>query len=87
MYAHAAPADVFLVVEVSDATLTHDLGTKAKVYEGAGIQEYWVVDLDKNRLHVFTLEGGRYRKHVVEHGGASPRAFPDVRIDLDAVLL
>ncbi|MBV9488504.1 MAG: Uma2 family endonuclease [Verrucomicrobia bacterium] len=82
---HPKPADVFLVVEVADATLNRDLGSKAKLYEGAGIAEYWVVDLDKSRLHVFTREDDRYRKQTVEEGSASPKAFPDVTIDLDAL--
>jgi Uma2 family endonuclease len=36
---HVRPADVFLVVEVSQSTLGDDLGSKAKIYEGAKIPE------------------------------------------------
>lgn len=38
-------ASVALVVEVSDTTLDTDLGVKASLYAGAGICEYWVVDV------------------------------------------
>jgi Uma2 family endonuclease len=39
------PADLLLVVEVSDTTLRFDLTTKALLYARAGIREYWVVDI------------------------------------------
>lgn len=45
---------VALVVEVSDTTLSTDLGRKADLYARAGIPEYWVIDLDGERclLHM-----------------------------------
>ena len=39
------PGDIVLIVEVSDTTLDHDLGPKARLYARAGIQEYWVIDI------------------------------------------
>jgi Uma2 family endonuclease len=82
---HVQPADVFLVAEVARSTRRRDLVKKAKIYRSAQIPEYWVVDLKKNCLHVFTLEGDGYKEMLLERGSASPRAFPDVTIDLDAV--
>lgn len=41
---------VALVIEVSDSTLDYDLGTKADLYAAAGVPEYWVVDLNENRV-------------------------------------
>jgi len=38
------PAEVLLLIEVSDSTLRYDSGTKARVYASAGVREYWVVD-------------------------------------------
>jgi Uma2 family endonuclease len=46
------PADLRLVVEVSDSTLGFDLTTKAELYARAGIAEYWVVDVAARRLIV-----------------------------------
>ena len=51
--AHPGPADIHLIVEVADATLTTDLGAKRDLYAAAGIAEYWVVDLERDRIHVF----------------------------------
>ncbi|MEH3048446.1 Uma2 family endonuclease [Sphingomonas adhaesiva] len=40
-----------LVVEVSDATLSTDLGTKARLYAMHGVPEYWVVDVRAGVIH------------------------------------
>lgn len=44
------PADVFLLVEVSDSTLARDREVKAPLYAGHGIPEYWLVDLDAREV-------------------------------------
>jgi Uma2 family endonuclease len=46
------PADMRLSVEVADTTLWRDLNTKAVIYGGAGIPEYWVLDINGRRLFV-----------------------------------
>jgi Uma2 family endonuclease len=50
--ANPRPADLRLVVEVSDSTLGFDLTAKAELYARAGIVEYWVVDVAARRLIV-----------------------------------
>ena len=50
--ANPGPADVRLLVEISDTTLAFDLGTKARLYARAGIPEYWVVDVVGRRIVV-----------------------------------
>lgn len=46
------PADIRLLVEVADSTREYDLGPKAARYAAAGITEYWVLDIDRNRIVV-----------------------------------
>lgn len=41
---------VKLIIEVSDRTLKTDLGIKADLYANAGVPEYWVIDLNENRV-------------------------------------
>lgn len=41
---------VSLVIEVSDSTLETDLGRKADLYADAAVPEYWVVDLNEDRV-------------------------------------
>ena len=82
---HVRPADVFLVVEVSQTSLDHDLGFKANLYQRARIPEYWVVDLENDSLHVFRLAGERYETTIVREGRLSPQALPGVEIDVAAL--
>ena len=41
-----------LAVEISDSTLTNDLGRKAQLYARCGVPEYWVVDAERRCVHV-----------------------------------
>ena len=59
-----APADVALVVEVSDSTLAFDLGTKAGLYARAGIAEYWVLDINGRQLIVHREPAAVYKSVV-----------------------
>lgn len=49
---HPGPADLSLVVEVSDSTLRMDRVTKAALYARAGIREYWIMDIVNRQLLV-----------------------------------
>ncbi len=53
-----SPEDILLVVEVADSTLRRDLGAKAHRYARAGIVEYWVVDVEGQRVVVYRQPGG-----------------------------
>ena len=82
------PGDIALLVEVSDTTLDHDLGPKAKLYARAGIAEYWVVDIKGRRIHQHRLPQpeGYASLRVVESGEAlSPLARPDAALTLGIV--
>ena len=46
------PADVFLLIEVSDSTLARDRDVKAPLYAAHGIPEYWLVDLEAHHVLV-----------------------------------
>jgi Uma2 family endonuclease len=51
---HPGPQDVALVVEVAEATLERDRGSKKRVYGRAGIPVYWIVNLLDRRLEIYT---------------------------------
>jgi Uma2 family endonuclease len=42
---------VKLLIEVADSTLAQDMGLKAVLYAGAGVPEYWVVDVNGRVIH------------------------------------
>ncbi len=66
------PTTAVLVIEIADASLNHDLTTKAELYATAGIADYWVLDVDGRQLHVFRdpvplptgLGATAYRTHL-----------------------
>ena len=50
-----------LVVEVlSPSTAKKDKGYKKKIYEKAGIQEYWIVNLKEMSVEISILKEGKY---------------------------
>lgn len=51
--AHPGPAEVLLVVEVADSSLSTDR-VKARAYGAAGIPEYWLVNLPERCVEVHT---------------------------------
>jgi len=74
------PADLQLVVEVADTSLTFDLTVKAGLYARAGIVEYWVLDVPGRRLVVHRdPQEGKYRSIVAfsEDENVAPLAAPD----------
>jgi Uma2 family endonuclease len=82
---HPYPEDIFWVIEFSSTTLDKDLGIKKEIYEAAGIQEYWVVNLKALHLKVFRdlAPGGSYSTELtLTMGEIAPLAFPDVPLDV-----
>ena len=47
------PHTAALVIEVADSSLAFDTHDKASLYAAAGIADYWVIDVNDRRLHVF----------------------------------
>ncbi len=56
------PADIYLVVEVSDSTLAYDLKVKLPRYAHAGVPELWIIDVARDVIERFTDpdEAGHY---------------------------
>lgn len=78
-----------LAIEVSSpGSRHHDLVRKRAVYEEHGVEGFWFVDLDAERVEVRTLEGGGYGEPRPHRRGATVRstALPGFVVDVDAVL-
>jgi Uma2 family endonuclease len=80
---HPTPPDIYLVIEVADTSLRHDLARKAPLYVAGGIPEVWVVDLLDDLIHVTTPAGTRT---VGAGESLAPAAFPDVELEVAALL-
>jgi Uma2 family endonuclease len=77
--------DVLLLVEVSDISLAYDQSTKRALYARYGVEEYWVVDVQGERVFVYSEPAGESYARVVECTRAdivSPRAVPAVQIQV-----
>ncbi|PWU21100.1 MAG: Uma2 family endonuclease [Verrucomicrobia bacterium] len=86
---HPQPDDVFLLIEVSDATIYYDRDQKLPAYGRAGVPEVWIVNLNDQTIEVYrepTFTG--YASKVVLRAGdqAAPQAFPDLRLDVTELL-
>jgi Uma2 family endonuclease len=55
---HPGPAEIGLLVEVSNSSLTVDRDDKGRIYARAGIPVYWVVNLVDKVIEVFTQPSG-----------------------------
>ncbi len=49
---HPTQADVMLIVEISDTTLSLDRSEKAALYAEAGIRDYWLMNMQNRTLEV-----------------------------------
>lgn len=76
---HPTPGEVRLLVEVSDATLAMDRGSKRGAYAREGIAEYWIINLVDRQLEVHrdpaslpTDPGYKTRQVLVEGDTVTP---------------
>ncbi|HEX7157047.1 MAG TPA: Uma2 family endonuclease [Burkholderiaceae bacterium] len=86
-YIEALPqaADVLLLIEVADSSLRFDRAVKVPLYARHGIAEYWLIDVERRRVTVFSdpgEQGYRVEAEVVE-GVLSAKLLPEARVRLD----
>jgi Uma2 family endonuclease len=55
-----------LVIEISDTSLTDDLGTKRLQYEDLGIPEYWIVNVQAMQILAFAIADDRSIRRIRE---------------------
>lgn len=86
---HPQPEDVFLLVEVSDTTLTTDQEDKLPAYGRAGIPEVWIVNLNELTVEIYREPNfaGYASKTILRVGDhARLQAFPDTAVDVAELL-
>lgn len=85
---HPAPADVILLVEVSDSTLPFDRGRKLSLYARAGLREVWIVDVKGRAVEIFRSpepNGHRFTYRADLGSTLMVEAFPDVTFTVDEI--
>ena len=86
---HPGPGVVLLVIEVADTTLSYDRSVKGPLYARAGIPEYWLVDLPRERVDVHREPlGGRYKTVQAYRRGErlSLAALAGINLAVDEIL-
>ena len=86
---HPGPEDVLLIVEVSDTMLSWYRRKKVPLYARAGIAEVWIVNLQQDRIEVYSqLEGGSYQTSRRLRRGQSVAmpGFAGAKVKVDDVL-
>jgi Uma2 family endonuclease len=81
-------ADVLLLIEVSDSTLTFDQSTKLSPYARYRVSEYWVIDVEGKRVLTYrepTAKGYMRKRELAVTEAASPQAFPDLKIAVNEI--
>lgn len=81
-----SPADIFLVIEISDSSLAYDRGDKARLFATAGVANYWFVNIPGSCVELFRQpEGNQYTSRRAFRAPAElrPLAFPHVSLPLD----
>lgn len=90
---HPEPADILLVIEVSDSTLKYDRRTKLSLYAESEISDYWIFNLVDIQLEMHSepyqkQRGGfdyRVKRVVLPNEVVVIPGFPDLSLDLSAV--
>jgi Uma2 family endonuclease len=86
---HPGPDDVLLLIEVADSAVTYDRSKKLPAYGRAGIPEVWIINLPERTVEVCREPHflGYASETVLQPGeAASPAAFPDAAVDIEALL-
>ena len=77
-----------LIVEIiSPNNRKHDLDTKFKLYQEAGVLEYWIIDPVERMVLVYALRDGVYSgiKPQIEGDIIESPLFPDLKVAVDAI--
>jgi Uma2 family endonuclease len=64
IHIHGAPALAIEVLSPSSRKMDRDL--KRGVYDRCGVQEYWIVDPDREAIHVHRRDAGEALRHVAD---------------------
>ena len=81
---HPSPSDVYWLIEVSNSTLTYDLGEKATAYARDGIPDYWVIDIKHKQVwvHRAPQKEGYASVKQVSSGTVAPLEMPGIEVDV-----
>ncbi len=84
------PADILLLIEVSDSTLDFDRQVKRTLYATNQIQEFWLLNLVDNQLEIHhePQPDGTYStlRTAIRQDQVHPLAFPELGLAVDQMI-
>jgi Uma2 family endonuclease len=86
---HPGPAEVLLLIEISDSSLRCDRKVKLPLYAQHGIPEVWIIDVVRGAFHAFDSpkrEGYAHHSMTPTPGRRALKAFPEMELDLTGLL-
>ena len=91
---HPLPENVLLVIEIANSSLDYDRRVKVPLYAAAGISEYWLVNLQEDKIEVYrepttpALGTPYYRQRQISsvQDTVTPTHFPDCAIPVADLL-
>lgn len=86
---HPGPEDIYLVVEIADASLRRDRMVKLARYAASGIAETWIADLESRGIEIYrepSPDGYRVSDTADPGMSISPAAFPDVSFEVNELV-
>ena len=78
--------DVLLIIELSESSLPYDLRRKADLYRRCGVREYWVIDLNAERLHIHRADGAWPAPPVPLTTTVEPMLIPGLSVTIADLL-
>lgn len=86
---HPSGANILLVLEIADTSFEYDRDVKGPIYARLGVLEYWIADINEQRVLRYALPAnGVYRRVDAHRRGRtlSPQLLPDCAVAVDDLL-
>jgi len=85
--AHPRATDLWLIIEVSDASYEFDATTKLSIYASSGIPVYWIIDLRRNRIEVYENPQNAQYQDLKIYLPGDRISFKAISLDVNEILL
>jgi Uma2 family endonuclease len=93
LHGHPGPADILLVIEVADSSLTYDREVKLPLYAEVGITDYWLFNLLEGYLEAYSQPteirpgqfGYQHRDIVPTTASIALPPFPEQVVNLSQI--
>ncbi|MGK7939576.1 MAG: Uma2 family endonuclease [Crocosphaera sp.] len=78
--------DIYLLIEVSDSTITYDQQIKLLLYAESNINEVWIVNLNNKTLEVYRQPQNKvYLEQQKNVKSIAPLAFSDITLNINDI--